>query len=200
MVNFFAVRAAIRATLISWASRKGKMRLARILLALASLGILAWRVLRMISLVHYIDRTTSVTSLRYNEITQRGIDVLIKQTDSWAQATTILIGVLAALWVAKGDEPRLALTHLLWPEITMWCAGVAMLVLELYCQKEYLGIIAHALEVGGATASGTQSTIPDVFNNPYEALRIEQMWLLLFGGAASVCAVFSVRHLSGANQ
>jgi|HubBroStandDraft_4_1064222.scaffolds.fasta_scaffold199712_2 hypothetical protein len=176
------------------------MRLIRILFALGSVAILAWRACHMMLLVQSIDLLTSVASLQYNEITQKGIDVIIAQSDSWAQATTILIGVLAALWVAKGDEPQLALRKQLWPEIIMWCAGAFTLLLGLYCQKKYLGFIAHALEVGGATARREAASIPDVFSDPYEALRTEQMWLLIFGAAMSAFAVFSVRHLSGAKN
>jgi hypothetical protein len=147
----------------------------------------------MTALLRAVASTTSVTAVPYNDAVQKGVELLVNQSGSWAQATTLLLGALAALWIAKGDEPRLALRLRLWPEIVIWCAGVFMLGAGLYCYNDYLDSIATALEVGGLT-SDTAISIPNVFDEKYEALRSEQFRLLLFGTAASALAILSVRQ------
>ena len=81
----------------------------------------------------------------------------------------------------------------------MSVSGALMLIAGLYCYNEYIAGIAAALEAGGTT-SGQTVSIPDVFDDKFDALRTEQFRLFLVGALASVLAVFSVRHLSGGHD
>lgn len=160
---------------------------------------MVWRIVKMNGLLDAIASATSVVAVPYNDAIQKGVELLIEQSVSWAQATTLLLGVLATLWIAKGDDPRLAFRTRLVPEIAMCCAGMLMLFASLYCYHEYLAGIVTALEAGGST-SPEVIKIPNVFHEKYEALRGEQLTLLLFGFVASGLAVFSVRNLSGGDD
>lgn len=172
------------------------MRVLRPLLALACLGLAGFEVWSLVCLLHDIAEITSIRPIPYNVAVQRGVELLTNQAGSCAQLTTLLLGALAALWIAKGDEPRLALSRRLWPEIVMWCTGVLMLGTGLYCYHEYLSRVASALEVGGVTSPSSIS-IPDVFNEKFESLLTEQFRLLVFGTILSGLAILSVRQTSG---
>ncbi len=174
------------------ASRMQKVIFFRVILALASLGILAWQLVRMKTLLSAVKSTTSVPAVPYNDAVQKGIELLVDQSGTWAQATVVLLGTLVALWIAKGDESGLAFRVELWPEICIWLAGAFMLGAGLYCHNEYLDSIVTALEVGGLTSDATIK-IPNVFDEKYEAVRSEQFRLLIFGTAASAVAILSVR-------
>lgn len=172
------------------------MKLLRACLGVVALVILGWRVVNLWTALDTVASTTSVVGIPYNDAVEKGVELLVQQADSWAQATTLLLAAVAALWIAKGDEPRLALKRRLWPEIAMWVAGVLMLGAGLYCHNEYLAGIASALETGGVTSGQDSIRVPNVFDDRYEVLRAQQLWLLVLGSTASVLAVFSVRNLA----
>ena len=168
----------------------------RIVLVVAILGTLGWRLCKIAELEGAIASRTSVVSIPYNDAVQKATEVRLDQSRSRAQVTIIFLGLLGALWVAKRDAPQLTLSRHFWPEIVIWVAVVAMLIVGLYCHNEYLDNIATALESGGVT-SGKSVSIPNVFDPKYETLLAEQFRLLLLGSGASVLALFSVWHLAG---
>jgi len=172
------------------------MLLFRIMLAVAAMGSLIWRLFTIATLLHGIAATTSVRAIPYNAAVQKGIEVLVDQSRTWAQITTVLLGLLGALWVAKKDQPQLTISKEFWPEILLWLAVIAMLFAGLYCHYEYVDSISTALETGGVT-SNTSLTIPDVFDPKYESMIAEQLHLLILGTIASALAIFSVGHLAG---
>jgi peptidoglycan/LPS O-acetylase OafA/YrhL len=168
----------------------------RVVLACTALGTLGWSLHEISSVLDKIASTTSVGAVPYNAAVQKAIEVLIDQSKTWAQVTFVLLGLLAALWVAKSDEPQLALKLHFLPEIVIWVAVIGMLVAGLYCHNEYLNKISTALESGGVTSRSPVS-IPNVFDSNYESLMSEQFRLLIFGSVASAVALFSVTHLAG---
>src|SRR5216117_409393 len=107
------------------------MRVVRPVFALIALGILVWRLVRITVLLRAVASTTSVTAIHWNEPVQKAIEMLVGQSSLWAQATAILLGGLVALWLAKGDEPQLALNRRQWPEIITWLVGAFMLLAGL---------------------------------------------------------------------
>ncbi|MEN6532841.1 MAG: hypothetical protein ABFD89_04210 [Bryobacteraceae bacterium] len=171
----------------------------RVTLAVGSVGVVGWRLFSLGWSLGAVASTTSTEGIPYNEAVQKGVELLVQQSDSWARATAFLIAVLAGLWIAKGDRPHLVLQWKLWPEIVMWFAGLFMLCAGLYCYNQYLDHIANALEACGRTSAGatTPKTIANVFHTNYEALRAEQFWFLVCGTSASCLAVFSLKNQSG---
>jgi hypothetical protein len=146
-----------------------------------------------------IDKVTILTPIPYNDLVQKGIDLLVGQSGSWAQVTGLFLAALAGLWVATGHEPRLAFSRRLWPEVVTWLAGVSMLVAALYCYHRYIRGMAVALEVGGTTSTARMS-IPNVFIYPYSALLALQLRLLLLGSLASIFGIILVRVLQGGDD
>jgi hypothetical protein len=170
--------------------------LARVCLVVVATILLVWQLTAMNRLLGEVQSITAIRSVPYNEAVQSAVNLLVEQSTSWSQVALLLLGALAALWIAKKDEAGLALKPQNWPEIVMWLAGVGLLVASVYCHNEYLDGLAAALQAGGVTA-GTTITIADVFSDKFEALRREQATLLVFGTAISVVAFFSIRNLAG---
>lgn len=166
------------------------------------LVVVAWIVLiqqiaAMNRLLAEVGAITSLRSVQYNDTVQSAIDLLVEQSTSWSQVALLMLGALAALWIAKADEARLVLKGHNWPEIGMWLAGFSLLIASVYCHNEYLDGLAAALEAGGVTAVRDMPTIADVFSDKFEALRREQLTLLVSGALISLLAFFSIRNLAG---
>lgn len=171
----------------------------RVAFALVAAAMLVRQALETRTLLAALDAKTSVGPIQYNEAIQSSIDLFTDQSTSWSQATLVLLGLLAALWVAKADQARLVLKLEYVPELVMWFASIVLLIGSLYCYTEYVQGVASALEVGGVTSDPHKPplTIANVFDNKYDALRREQLRLFMFGGVASILALFSANNLAG---
>jgi hypothetical protein len=174
----------------------------RSILALSCLGLFVWRFLTLNDLITQITKETSGVSIAYSETVKHAIDLYVGESSSWAQATMVLLGVLAALWIAKREDPRLLLRPDLLPEIVMWFVSACMLGASLYCHNEYVGALARALEaaVPSVLEVGHPLKIINVFVGKYDVLRSEQFRLLIFGAVVASLAVFSVRNLWGGSD
>ena len=147
-------------------------------------------------LVNEISAKTSVGSVPYNDGVRHSIELLIQDSSSWADASLLLLGALATLWVAKADEVRLLLNWNALPEILMWIASVSLLLAAVYCHREYVDGVASALEAGGRTSAPDKLQIANVFDEKFEGLRSLEFDLLVSGALAGVLGFFSVRNLS----
>src|ERR1043166_7411264 len=113
------------------------MKVLRYLMALSALRVLVWRLVKIRALLRAVSSSTSVAPIPWNDAVQKAIETLVQKAGLWAQATALLLAALVTLWVAKSDEPRLALSPHLLPEIATWLVGVSMLLAGLYCYNEY---------------------------------------------------------------
>jgi hypothetical protein len=159
--------------------------------------LLIWRVIATIGLFSRLEEKTTTKPIPYNDAVQQSIELFTGQATSWKQATLVLLGLLATLWIAKGGEIRLVLKKRYLPEHVMWVAGVALLCVSLYCNEGYMSGVAASLETGGVTSLKDNLMIADVFADKFDALRREQLKLLMYGATAAALALFSIRNLAG---
>jgi hypothetical protein len=136
---------------------------------------------------------TVVKNKPLTDLLKAAIELKVDQSRSEFQLALLALGALWALMIAKKDEAQIVLSDA--PEVIMFCASSALLVISAIFHFTYVEGIAYVFSLAGGIDGG--KSIPDVFgsgfNNPYQL----QLWSLVGGLVVALMTLVSAHRLKG---